>query len=169
MVAAKRKKKVAQVEAQKAENSLPQTKPISNIPIAAENLNSMQGFSLLNKIQPKKSPSVPTSPPNQSSNHAPNLSQAETPAMGSFQDLKVDSWLIQQLKSIGITHPTEIQSNSFHPILSGKNCIGCAKTGSGKTAAFALPILQLLSKDPFGIHTLVLTPTRELAFQIADQ
>nr|KAG5688743.1 hypothetical protein BaRGS_002067 [Batillaria attramentaria] len=51
----------------------------------------------------------------------------------------------------------------------GKDCIGCAKTGSGKTAAFALPILQKLSEDPYGIFALVLTPTRELAFQIADQ
>lgn len=42
----------------------------------------------------------------------------------------------------------------------GKDCIGCAKTGSGKTAAFALPILQRLAEDPFGIYALVLTPTR---------
>ena len=51
----------------------------------------------------------------------------------------------------------------------GEDCIGCAKTGSGKTAAFALPILQKLSEDPFGIFALVLTPTRELAFQISEQ
>lgn len=42
----------------------------------------------------------------------------------------------------------------------GRNCIGCAKTGSGKTAAFALPILQQLAKEPFGIYALILTPTR---------
>ena len=47
--------------------------------------------------------------------------------------------------------------------------MGCAKTGSGKTAAFALPILQHLAADPYGIYALVLTPTRELAYQIADQ
>ena len=51
----------------------------------------------------------------------------------------------------------------------GKDCVGCAKTGSGKTLAFALPILHTLSDDPYGIFALVLTPTRELAFQIADQ
>ena len=44
--------------------------------------------------------------------------------------------------------------------VSGRDCIGCAKTGSGKTAAFALPILQKLSEDPYGIYALVLTPTR---------
>lgn len=53
--------------------------------------------------------------------------------------------------------------------VSGEDCIGCAKTGSGKTAAFALPVLQKLSEDPYGIFCLVLTPTRELAFQISEQ
>lgn len=47
--------------------------------------------------------------------------------------------------------------------------MGCSKTGSGKTAAFAIPVLQKLSEDPFGIYCLVLSPTRELAFQIAEQ
>ena len=47
--------------------------------------------------------------------------------------------------------------------------IGCAHTGSGKTACFAIPVLEKLAKDPFGIFALVLTPTRELAFQIAEQ
>lgn len=53
--------------------------------------------------------------------------------------------------------------------LQGSDVIASAKTGSGKTAAFALPILQSLSRDPYGIYALVLTPTRELAFQIAEQ
>ena len=61
---------------------------------------------------------------------------------------------------MGISKPTEIQENTIPEILNGKNCIGCAKTGSGKTAAFALPILQKLSEDPFGIFAVVLTPTR---------
>lgn len=47
--------------------------------------------------------------------------------------------------------------------------IGCAHTGSGKTACFAIPVMEKLAKDPFGIFALVLTPTRELAFQIAEQ
>ena len=45
-------------------------------------------------------------------------------------------------------------------MIIGKDCIGCAKTGSGKTAAFALPILQQLSKDPYGVFALIITPTR---------
>jgi len=62
--------------------------------------------------------------------------------------------------------PTPIQENCIPRILEGEDCIGCAKTGSGKTLAFALPILQKLSEDPYGIFALILTPTRELAFQV---
>ncbi|KAL1691731.1 P-loop containing nucleoside triphosphate hydrolase protein [Schizophyllum commune] len=70
---------------------------------------------------------------------------------------------------MSIRAPTEIQAACIPPLLEGRDCIGNAKTGSGKTIAFALPILQKLSVDPFGIFALVLTPTRELAFQIAEQ
>ncbi|ORX66150.1 Ddx49-A-prov protein-like protein [Linderina pennispora] len=80
------------------------------------------------------------------------------PPMCSFADLGLDPWL-----------PTEIQRACIPPILVGHDAIGGAKTGSGKTAAFALPILQKLSEDPFGVFALVLTPTRELAYQIAEQ
>ncbi|CAN0009958.1 unnamed protein product, partial [Discosporangium mesarthrocarpum] len=54
-------------------------------------------------------------------------------------------------------------------VMNGKDVLGCAETGSGKTAAFALPILHELSKDPYGIFAVVLTPTRELAVQISEQ
>ncbi|XP_049836380.1 probable ATP-dependent RNA helicase DDX49 isoform X1 [Schistocerca gregaria] len=87
----------------------------------------------------------------------------------SFSDLKLNSWICRQCESVGVKTPTPIQANCIPHILSGKDCIGCAKTGSGKTLAFALPILQKLCEDPYGIFALVLTPTRELAFQIADQ
>lgn len=67
---------------------------------------------------------------------------------------------------LGVKSPTEIQQNCIPQILDGKDCIGCAKTGSGKTLAFALPILQKLWEEPYGIFALVLTPTRELAYQV---
>ena len=51
-------------------------------------------------------------------------------------------------------------------VVSGRDCIGCAKTGSGKTAAFALPILQKLCEDPYGIFALVLSPTRSVVVTI---
>ena len=62
-----------------------------------------------------------------------------------------------------------MQASCIPAILAGRDCVGVAKTGSGKTLAFALPILHTLSADPYGIYALVLTPTRELAYQIADQ
>ncbi|KAF8195959.1 DEAD-domain-containing protein [Mycena galopus ATCC 62051] len=70
---------------------------------------------------------------------------------------------------MSIRAPTEVQAACIPPLLQGRDCIGNAKTGSGKTIAFALPILQKLSVDPYGIFALVLTPTRELAFQISEQ
>ncbi|GLH15263.1 Probable ATP-dependent RNA helicase Dbp45A [Gryllus bimaculatus] len=87
----------------------------------------------------------------------------------TFNDLKLNSWLVRQCESLGVKHATPIQAACIPRILNGEDCIGCAKTGSGKTLAFALPILQKLCEDPYGIFALVLTPTRELAFQIADQ
>nr|CAI5868328.1 unnamed protein product [Callosobruchus analis] len=90
-------------------------------------------------------------------------------AVSSFTDLKLSNWIVKQCTAIGVKHPTSIQVNCIPKIMAGKDCIGAAKTGSGKTLAFALPIIQKLSEDPYGIFALILTPTRELAFQIADQ
>ncbi|XP_047482065.1 probable ATP-dependent RNA helicase DDX49 [Penaeus chinensis] len=78
-------------------------------------------------------------------------------------------WMLQQLKYIKILRPTPIQYHCIPPAIEGHDIIGAAKTGSGKTLAFVIPILQKLSVDPYGIYALVLTPTRELAYQIADQ
>ena len=65
--------------------------------------------------------------------------------------------------------PTPVQYACVPPAIQGKDVIGGAKTGSGKTMAFVLPILNKLSDDPYGIFALVLTPTRELAFQVCLQ
>lgn len=89
--------------------------------------------------------------------------------MCDFAALGLSEWLIKQCKQLGINKPTPVQENCLPPILEGRDCMGCAKTGSGKTAAFVLPVLQKLSEDPYGIFCLVLTPTRELAYQIAEQ
>ncbi|KAM6962487.1 putative ATP-dependent RNA helicase DDX49 [Aplochiton taeniatus] len=89
--------------------------------------------------------------------------------MSDFSSIGLSDWLIQQCKQLGIGKPTPVQENCMPAILEGRDCMGCAKTGSGKTAAFVLPVLQKLSEDPYGIYCLVLTPTRELAYQIAEQ
>jgi ATP-dependent RNA helicase DDX49/DBP8 len=86
-----------------------------------------------------------------------------------FEALGLESWLVSACASVGMKRPTDVQWNCIPPVLEGRNVLASAETGSGKTAAFALPILQLLARDPYGIFALVLTPTRELAFQIQDQ
>jgi ATP-dependent RNA helicase DDX49/DBP8 len=78
----------------------------------------------------------------------------------SFQSLGVDSWLIAALSSMQINLPTPIQAKSIPAILAGSDCIGGSKTGSGKTVAFSVPILQKWAEDQFGIFALILTPTR---------
>lgn len=65
--------------------------------------------------------------------------------------------------------PSKIQREAIPVALQGKDVIGLAETGSGKTGAFALPILQALLENPQRYFALILTPTRELAFQIAEQ
>ena len=65
--------------------------------------------------------------------------------------------------------PSKIQKEAIPVALQGRDIIGLAETGSGKTAAFALPILQALLENPSRLFALILTPTRELAFQISEQ
>jgi ATP-dependent RNA helicase DDX49/DBP8 len=100
---------------------------------------------------------------------APTTTTTTSLAPTTFTTLGVVNWLVRACGALGITSPTPVQINCIPPILAGKNVLGAAQTGSGKTAAFLLPILQVLSKDPYGIFALILTPTRELAFQISQQ
>ncbi|MBE1461932.1 DEAD/DEAH box helicase [Kibdelosporangium phytohabitans] len=88
----------------------------------------------------------------------------------SFGDLALRPELLQALSSLGYEEPTPIQREAIPPLLQGKDLLGQAATGTGKTAAFALPVLQMLSgerqgKDP---AALVLVPTRELAVQVSQ-
>uniref|UniRef100_A0A0N4ZUN8 RNA helicase n=1 Tax=Parastrongyloides trichosuri TaxID=131310 RepID=A0A0N4ZUN8_PARTI len=86
-----------------------------------------------------------------------------------FSDLGLGSWVVKQLNEMQIKKPTPVQINCIPKVLEGIDVLGCSKTGTGKTLAFALPILEKLSVDPYGIYALIVTPTRELAFQISDQ
>mmetsp|Transcript_68001 Transcript_68001/g.189915 ORF Transcript_68001/g.189915 Transcript_68001/m.189915 type:complete len:625 (+) Transcript_68001:98-1972(+) len=86
----------------------------------------------------------------------------------TFAKLGLARWLVEACENMGMSHPTDIQEMCIPPILAGRNVAGNAKTGSGKTACFCLPSLHHLSKDPYGVFTLVLTPVRELAFQISE-
>jgi ATP-dependent RNA helicase RhlE len=86
-----------------------------------------------------------------------------------FSQFKFHPNLQQGLKDLGFTQPTPIQTDAIPPALEGRDVLACAMTGSGKTAAFLLPILHRLIAKPRGVtRALVLTPTRELAAQIAE-
>ncbi|MBI2444849.1 DEAD/DEAH box helicase [Candidatus Micrarchaeota archaeon] len=90
-----------------------------------------------------------------------------------FQQLKLIEPLMRALKKQGYVKPTPIQEKAIPPLLAGRDLMGIAQTGTGKTAAFTLPILQLLSQDPDPLvptspKVLILTPTRELAMQIDE-
>ena len=90
----------------------------------------------------------------------------------TFQALKLIPQLLSAVDSLGYREPTPIQRAAIGPILEGRDLIGCAQTGTGKTAAFVLPLLQLLQRRAMGgnrpIRALILTPTRELALQIDE-
>ena len=91
----------------------------------------------------------------------------------SFEALPLAAPLKRALSEKGYTTPSPIQAAAIPLLLEGHDLLACAQTGTGKTAAFALPILQRLHDDnrkprPYSVRTLVLTPTRELAVQIAD-
>jgi ATP-dependent RNA helicase RhlE len=90
----------------------------------------------------------------------------------NFQDLSLTEPIMRALKQEGYTTPTPIQQQAIPIVLAGKDLLGCAQTGTGKTAAFALPILEMLQKKKHSgykhIRALVLTPTRELAVQIEE-
>ncbi len=91
-----------------------------------------------------------------------------------FKELPIIEPILKALETEGYAHPTPIQEQSIPIILKSRDLLGCAQTGTGKTAAFAIPILQLLHQNrPSGqnkrpIRSLILTPTRELAIQIAE-
>ncbi|TSD67791.1 DEAD/DEAH box helicase [Inquilinus sp. KBS0705] len=92
----------------------------------------------------------------------------------SFENLNLIEPILKALKTEGYTTPTPIQEQAIPFILQHRDLLGCAQTGTGKTAAFAIPILQLLFEDrqkhreQKSIKALILTPTRELAIQIAE-
>jgi ATP-dependent RNA helicase RhlE len=92
----------------------------------------------------------------------------------NFEQLNVIAPILKAVESQGYTNPTPIQQQAIPVALAGRDLLGCAQTGTGKTAAFAIPIIQLLhlqqeeGKQRQGIKALILTPTRELAIQIQE-
>ena len=95
--------------------------------------------------------------------------------MNPFSTLGIRHDIVNAITELGFENPTPIQEQSIPVILQQKDLLGCAQTGTGKTAAFAIPMLQLMhqqqQQSPQGrrnIKALILTPTRELAIQIEE-
>src|SRR4029077_12708853 len=89
-------------------------------------------------------------------------------AMTSFRDLGLSEALIQTLDELGYEDPTAIQEQAIPELLAGHDVIGQAQTGTGKTAAFGLPLLEYLDPESRNTQALVLTPTRELCIQVTQ-
>lgn len=113
----------------------------------------------------KKKGETPAQPANANTDTNPELIRDAMEiglqsAESSFKTLNVAPWLVGSLTTMAIRKPTAIQRACIPEILKGRDCIGGSRTGSGKTVAFAVPMLQEWARDPLGIFGLVLTPTR---------
>jgi ATP-dependent RNA helicase DDX49/DBP8 len=107
--------------------------------------------STISRVKAKRSSLIPKP---SSDTASPVVSGSE---QTSFASINVAPWLIASLSSMQIKHPTGIQRESIPEILKGRDCIGGSRTGTGKTVAFAVPILQKWAEDPMGIYAVVLT------------
>ena len=88
----------------------------------------------------------------------------------TFEDFKFDASLMEGLYSMGYKQPTPIQEQAIPVILDNKDLIACAQTGTGKTAAYLLPIIDhILKAEKRHLNTLIIAPTRELVLQIDQQ
>ena len=86
-----------------------------------------------------------------------------------FSDLELSSEVLKAITAMGFEEPTPIQEKTIPVLLSGKDVVGQAQTGTGKTAAFGIPIIERMDKTNFGVQAIILTPTRELAVQVAEE
>ena len=93
---------------------------------------------------------------------------SEETNLPSFSELGLPDYLLRTLASVGYESPSPIQAATIPPLMAGRDVLGQAQTGTGKTAAFALPILAKLDMKQFKPQALVLAPTRELAIQVAE-
>ncbi|PIA36993.1 hypothetical protein AQUCO_03100025v1 [Aquilegia coerulea] len=126
----------------------------------------VQDFQLFSRNKFKSKPKPPLNP---TINSCDKSFDTNSNNHHEFSQLGLAECLLQTCKQLGINKPTPIQQNCIPEILAGKDVLGLAQTGSGKTAAFALPILHKLAENPYGVFTLLITPTTELAFQLAEQ
>ncbi|GAA1489618.1 DEAD/DEAH box helicase [Brachybacterium sacelli] len=113
-----------------------------------------------------RDPDAPASAPEATAPAEPAAQPAE--AEPSFDDIDLPAPLRRAVDELGFTRPSAIQSRAIPALLAGRDVIGVAQTGTGKTAAFGLPLLAAIDPDLREVQSLVLAPTRELAMQVAD-
>ncbi|MBZ4422127.1 DEAD/DEAH box helicase [Myxococcus sp. RHSTA-1-4] len=109
-----------------------------------------------------------TTPGSPAPDEAP-MRPAEYVADIGFDDMNLSEPLRLALAERGYTHPTPVQARAFRPAMEGRDLIVRSKTGTGKTAAFGLPLLEKIPADEKKVRALILCPTRELALQVADE
>lgn len=85
-----------------------------------------------------------------------------------FSSLPVDAAILQAVEQMGFQQMTEVQSKAIPPMLTGRDVIAKAPTGTGKTCAFGIPLIQRVDTDSSDVQAIILAPTRELATQICD-
>lgn len=143
------------------------------LPVDSDNGESRHQLdtSTTSRIKARKDGLAVGKPPSKSDDALPTSIQSsiDTSDTSTFATLGIDPWLTASLHHMAINRPTRIQKGCIPEIIAGRDCIGGSRTGSGKTVAFAAPILQRWARDPSGIFAVVLTPTRELALQIYEQ
>ncbi|KAK5173889.1 putative RNA helicase [Saxophila tyrrhenica] len=138
------------------------TSPVERLPPPTSN-GTTEPISRIKTKQQRQPPAQPVT-------EAPTSILESTPTTPiTFAALGVEPWLTTSLHHLSIKHPTRIQTSCIPQILAGRDCIGGSRTGSGKTVAFAIPILQQWAQDPSAVFAVILTPTRELALQIHEQ
>ena len=86
-----------------------------------------------------------------------------------FEDSNIDERIVRAVKELGFESLSPIQQEAIPAVLSGQDIIGQAQTGTGKTAAFGIPVLQMINTDEKGVQAIILCPTRELAIQAAEE
>lgn len=89
--------------------------------------------------------------------------------MEKFRELRLDEQVLKAIEKMGFSEPSEIQNEAIPVLLDGKDMIGQAQTGTGKTLAFGAPILSMMKRERGKVKAIVLTPTRELALQVNDE
>jgi ATP-dependent RNA helicase DeaD len=92
----------------------------------------------------------------------------DTAEIPTFDDLGLDPRVLKAVREVGYETPSPIQAEAITPLLAGEHVVGLAQTGTGKTAAFALPILSRIDLTQKTPQVLVLAPTRELALQVSE-